>query len=442
MKFLISILLLLTSSFVCYSQGKESIISNWDKIILQDSYWGWGQYGNEFQLHRENYLLTSTNHEDSLTRSINPELINELLGSLKSDTLIQYDPLRMFGRDSLWLIHNAQQLWISYLGKRDESAEIDSIAVNTIRNYEKVKMAAWRMQGSHWTDDYPFTHLAVISGDDTLHIYSEGQYPYMMPWKVADQYVYNARIPSLIAQLLPDNLKTNKSRLAGERFEYFLIDKIHGQIRDSIQFIKAKRRYPRKFDILKRKFSILDAQLTTMSSIEWGGWFGSPCLELELRDKRQPKNIKISVVLGRRGKLHSIRPFLSKWESLIQQLNDNPVYRYTVQHETSYGEIHFVNRRSLSGEAKRAFLEDVKEKGQKKGNFRGRLKGAIFYELEEAMGEKRSFSRWIFLKDGTLVLWQFNGGFLMNLPSEIIAEKGYVCRIISAEDIRKAKPED
>jgi hypothetical protein len=161
-----------------------------------------------------------------------------------------------------------------------------------------------------------------------------------------------------------------------------------------------------------------------MSSIEWGGWLPSPFLELMLTDTAMPKNIKFSVVLGRRGKLHSTAPLLRKKEKLIQQLEDNPVYQYTTQNKNSYGEIHFVNRRSLSGIAKRTFLEDVKERGLKKSRFRRRLNEAIFYELEEARGEKRGYSRWIFLKDGTLILWQFNGDYLMNLPSEFIAEKG------------------
>jgi hypothetical protein len=244
MKRVLFVLLFCVTNLISYSQNKEQIISSWDKIIVYDTYWGWSQFSNQFQLKRSDYLLTTLNLEDTITRSIDPALIDELLNSLHTDSLIRYDPLRMFGRDSLWLINNAQQLWNSYLGKREEPAEIDSLAVQTIRNYKKVKWAAWFMQGSQWTDDYPYAYVGVISGADTLHIYSDGQYPYMLPWKVGDQPIYNARTSAIVAQLLPDGVKSNKSRLAGERFDFYLRTKFMDSLEIVSNFSKPKRGTP------------------------------------------------------------------------------------------------------------------------------------------------------------------------------------------------------
>lgn len=55
------------------------------------------------------------------------------------------------------------------------------------------------------------------------------------------------------------------------------------------------------------------------------------------------------------------------------------------------------------------------------------MKGAIFNELTEYQNGKRSFSRWIFLKDGSIILWRLKGDFLMNLSEKYCNENGYVC---------------
>jgi hypothetical protein len=432
------IILLLLGTFPLYSQKYDSLKDSWDKIIISDSYGGWSYFNNGFEVKKVNEEFCLTNKSDSVIGKINPGVLKDFFESLTNEDGIAKDPLKVFGRDSIWLINNAEKLWFTYLGDRNEPPEVDTLAIKIIKDYSRVKRLVWSIQGSHWTDDYPFTSVAIIKNQDTLVIESFGQYPFMMPWIVKGRAIYNSGIPSSIAKILPENIKTNRSRLAGERFEHYLVERIYETfIEEYREYFRAKSKYPRQFSTLEKHYRIEDAELTDMTSIEWGGFMSAPCLELVLKSKKLPENISLNVVYGRRIKLHSVRPIIKQEAKLIKRLSNNRIYQYTAGHSHAIGEIHFVNRKSLSGEAKRNFKKDLKDNGVKKNMFRGKFRHAIFYELTDRQNERNSFSRWIFLKDGTLILWEINGDFLMDLNPEIVKEKGYVCRVITSREWEK-----
>ncbi len=120
--------------------------------------------------------------------------------------------------------------------------------------------------------------------------------------------------------------------------------------------------------------------------------------------------------------------------SFQNQLSDNLIYQYTIKNSSAFGDIHFVNNKSLSGEAKRNFKSDLKDNGMKRNLFRGKFRHAIFYELTEDRDKEHSFSRWIFLKDGTNLLWEIKGSFLMDLHPDVIKDKGYICRVVTNKE--------
>lgn len=437
---LIWILLLLNSSLT-YGQTDSIKVNDWEKILILDAYGGWHFFKNEFQILRENHFLTSQNKTDSIIKKIDPVVVDSLLASLKNPSNLKSDPMKMFGLDSTWLIENAETLWNEYNGTKTKTKEINEIAIGTIKNYSQVKNSLWALQGSHWTDDYPYVEIRIIKGIDTLSISSEGQYPYMLPWKVNGKGVFNAEISKLISTLLPDSIRSNKARLLGKQFNHYLIERIfRNTIQDTIRYIEAKKRYGKYFNYLEKDFQIRDAEMSDMSSIEWGGWFARKCVEFELSDSTISNNIRFSTIFSRNNILHSPKSISKNKNKLLKRLQDNPIYTYTLDCKNCLGEIHWVKSKSLSGQAKRSFLADVKENGKNKSEFRGRFNKAVFYELTEMRDSKRSFSRWIFLKDGTIILWQINGTYLLHLPDEIIKNQGYVCRIISPEEFKSSTP--
>lgn len=431
-------LLLLVVTLSSYCQNYDSIKDSWDKIIITDSRIARSFFKNQLEIKRANNELVLVNKNDSVLNKVNKSILDKFFNSLVNEKEIAQDPLRIFGKDSVWLSNQAAKLWFDYLGDVDEPAEIDSFAIRKIRSYTNVKSIVRSIQGRHWTDDYPFTSILIIRKGDTLRVQSNGQYPYMMPWRVNDKIIYNSGIPTSISDMFPERMQSNKVRLRGDNFGFHLIFQVNESlIEDHRNYIKAKLKYPRQFTTLERYFTIDNAELSDMGSIEWGGFITALCLELSLKSKELPDNISFSVVFGRRIKLHSIKPIIRKQRQLINQLSMNPVYQYTIRNPKATGEIHFVNRKSLSGEAKRNFKSDLKDNGMKKSKFRGRYRKAIFYELSETSDKGSSFSRWILLKDGTNILWEINGKFLMNLNPEVVTKQGYVCRVITMEDLSK-----
>ncbi|WP_269237596.1 hypothetical protein [Flavobacterium flavigenum] len=410
------------------------IVSDWDKIIIQDLHFGWSHFENNFQINKQNFSLTPLGRTDSIIKKIDPVLVCEIVELIRktNDSTSFQKPLLSFGRDSLWLIKNAENLWKEYTKREKTLKEIDSIAINTIKDYKKANLAASSLEGAKGTDDYPLIIISVIKEKDTLSAYTIGQYPYMLPWNIRNRKVYDSKISELIAEILPDKIPTNKERLNGGNFNNAFIAGIYRAfLGDKINYLEARNKFPRTFRVLKKEFEITKAEIMDMSSIEWGGDYGRVCLEMYLRDLKISENIQFNTISGVNELLSSKRSIIYKKDYLINLLKHNPVYKYTLNCDTCLGEIHWVKSKSVSKKAKNNFKRDLEKNGIDKNKYDSQYKDAIFFELTENRdSEQKSFSRWIFLKDGTIVLWQLRGSFLMNFSKDFMEEQGYICKEI------------
>lgn len=426
-----SILIILIFLFgiqVVIGQGNIEF-TDWDKIVIADTYAGWSHFDHKYQINKEDLLLTAIGKPDSIIKKVDSKLISELIYLLNNHSNSRNILLSFFGKDSLWLNQNAEQLWDEFKNDRETTKEIDSIAINTIKDIKKANRVAWTIQGSHWTDDYPEVSVYLINRNDTLSLSTNGQYPYMLPWHFNGKKIYNNRISEIIASLLPDSEQSNKKRLRGNNFNYHLTKKIYrAYIEDKENYIEARNKYSNTFRLLEKEFEIKRAEITDMSSIEWGGFIGRPCLEMSLNDSTISKNIEFYTIFGTNKTLNSPKKLIGKKDELIELLKENPVYKYTLDCDNCLGEIHWVKSKSLSKEAEKNFKEYLADNGINKNKYKGKYRDAVFYELTEYRNSKTSFSRWIFLKDGTLILWQLIGGYLMNLPESFVENQGYVCK--------------
>ncbi|MWB94356.1 hypothetical protein GON26_08275 [Flavobacterium sp. GA093] len=427
----LTILIFLFGIQILIGQNNNDPSNDWDKILITDAYGGWSNFDNKFQIKKQDLLLTSLEKPDSIIKRIDPKLVSELVKSIRNtnDYATFKNPLISFGRDSLWLINNAENLWKEYTKGRKTTKEIDAIAINTIKDYKKANHAASSLEGSHSTDDYPVIIVSIINEKDTLSAYSFGQYPYMLPWNTKKRRIYDSKISELVAQLLPDKLPNNKERLSGINFNTSFVKEIYSTfLADKENFLEARNAFPGTFRSLKKEFEISKAEIVDMSSIEWGGLVGRRCLEMLLKDSTISKNIQFYTISGVNELLTTKRSIIRRKKDLINLLNENPIYKYTLNCGNCLGEIHWVKSKSLSTEAKNEFKEDLEENGIDKKKYNGRYKDAIFFELTENRESERSFSRWIFLKDGTLILWQLRGNYLMNFPKDFFANQGYICK--------------
>lgn len=127
--------------------------------------------------------------------------------------------------------------------------------------------------------------------------------------------------------------------------------------------------------------------------------FGGECLEMSLKDLSISKNIEFYTISGANEIFSTKRSIISNKENLINLLQENPVYKYTLNCNNCLGEIHWVKSKSFSKKAQNHFKEDLQEAGIDKNKYDGQYKDAIFFELTEHRNSQRSFSRWIFLKN-------------------------------------------
>jgi len=416
---------------VFVGQSKNDLSNDWDKIIIRDTYSGWSNFDHNFQINKQDYLLTSLEKPDSIIKKIEPNLVSELVQLIRktNDSDSFKNPLNSFGRDSIWLINNAESLWKDYTRNWKRTKQMDSIAISTIKDYKKANQAVSILEGSSWTDDYPLVIISVIKENDTISAYSTGQYP-ILSWIIKKRKVYNSRVSELLAELLPDQNQSNKERLSGRNFNSLLMKQIYESfLKDKDKYIEARHKFSRTFKTLEKNFEITKAELMYMSSIDWDS--NGECLEMSLRDLSISKNIEFYTISGVNEIFSTKRSIIYEKENLIQSLKENPVYKYTLNCENCLGEIHWVKSKSFSKKAQNHFKEDLQEAGIDKNKYDGQYKDAIFFELTEHRNLERSFSRWILLKNGKLILWELKGSFLMNLPKELLENQGFVCKEIT-----------
>tara|TARA_B100000809_G_scaffold265497_1_gene324512 strand:- start:1215 stop:2558 length:1344 start_codon:yes stop_codon:yes gene_type:complete len=410
---------------------------NWTEFTVENARIDWKTFYETYTIKKTESDFYIFNDSLQVDKKVVDSLVSKLLFSLENKFNNQ-DPLLMFGKDSVWVKQNANKILEEY--KQEYGEEVipnyDDIAISTIKDYSLWKQRIKYLTGKSNNRLSPTVKIQFKTSNDSLTIKSNGNRSFMLPWDVNGEKLYNSKISESIAPFVDYEGWPNQQILKGNWFNVDLMDNLYnGIIRDKISLQKSLAKYPKQFNKLKKHFVIHSADMPQMGSIEFGGKMGRNCLEIGLRDYTTSKNIRFTPVFGRRILLHSVNPLLKSKDKIIKQLETNPIYQYAIS-TTATLDIHFVNKKSLSNAAKRNFKKDVKKASLNSKIFNGKFKDAIFISLRERRNEEGSSSRWIILKDGTNILWDFNGKFLLNLPNEYTSEKGFVCKVIPNEKLK------
>lgn len=155
--------------------------------------------------------------------------------------------------------------------------------------------------------------------------------------------------------------------------------------------------------------------------------------QLKLKDNPLPPNVFFSLLLGNQPFIRSVNPFLKKKDELVTRLKDHILIKYIANCKGCEGKIRFVNNKSLSRIGRKEFLDD----SQIRKKFKGKLKDVIFFTLTEKRNDQEAYSRWLILKDGTMILWHNVGKFLFNLPKKMIDGNDVYYKILSTDFVKK-----
>jgi hypothetical protein len=146
--------------------------------------------------------------------------ISTLLNAItaKKESYINYI-LSNLDIDSAWMIDNADRLWEQYKPDRFKVSEkARDYCIRCLKNFEYAQKASYTIQGERSTSDYPFVEIRLITKKDTVFINTEGQKPYMLPWNINGRYQsFNPKISIALADILPYDNYSNKSRLDGQK---------------------------------------------------------------------------------------------------------------------------------------------------------------------------------------------------------------------------------
>lgn len=439
----ILLLFIITSQ---YAHG-QSLSEDWNKVVILDKKEnrGYGSFDRRYEINRRETVLREIG-PDTIIKSIDTDLIPEILKLAKEEVHPSKDPFEIYGADTNWFKANVDSLWFDVKEKSgiDEGqrlhGEDDEVVLSILNDYSIYRDDLDELES---LNDWRGVDLsmAIMSETDTVVISNGGSFVYLLPWKVQGKEIYNTELSILIAQLLPENMYfSNYQSLKESEFYPRLLTTIYDyHIYGQTDFRKARRRFPLQFSRLEKKFDIKGGDYAMIGSIEWANEFfmGLQCVEVVLHEERLPKNIDYTPLFGcRLYFMHPIGPFLRKRRRIVERLEKNPVYQYIAAQDSCFGSIHFVNRRSFSPIAKKFFKEDLRENNIDIKKYRGRLRKAIFFDNYEYVDGEKSFTRWLFLKDGTMILWQNEGNNLLNVKSAHIPSDGYNCKEIRLEHLK------
>ncbi|MCE7995427.1 MAG: hypothetical protein HEP71_25845 [Roseivirga sp.] len=122
------------------------------------------------------------------------------------------------GMDSEWVSKNASRLFDSYkLPDVEPTDKQRDYCLSCFLDKRKVITAGLLLVGGHNSSDYPYMEIQFIQSGDTLTFSTDNPYPLSMPWMLNDSIkYYNPKISILLADILPDLIYSNKTRLSGD----------------------------------------------------------------------------------------------------------------------------------------------------------------------------------------------------------------------------------
>ena len=136
-------------------------------------------------------------------------------------------------------------------------------------------------------------------------------------------------------------------------------------------------------------------------STDWDSSIGN-CWSADLKDKNEPNNILFNVTMKYNAKPGSIQPLIEQKDSLLQRVHKALFLINLLKEDHSKKLlIHFTMDKSLSENAQKYFLRDLRESGKENLNYQ--LDNAIFLTLIKEYRE----SNWLLFTNGDIMLWWF-----------------------------------
>jgi hypothetical protein len=333
----------------------------------------------------------------------------DLKNLITAITDTKYDTIQLaeFGYSASYLQNNAERLARSYYGYDRLKKDQQNYLIEQLQNEEKVTQVLPACFSVWMTSDYPTCAIQFIYSADTIHVYSDEQDPYMIPWnlnKVSKSY--NPAISKFFASIIPHDNFSNKSRLEGKDYlESSIAEKVYRWFCEpKFESEKLEKLLKKEIDLINQHFDVSDVIIGSMGSINWDMFEDGDCWNAKLQDKNEPNNLFFDVTMDNNGKPGSIKPLLEQKDEILQRTHKA---KFLIDHIANNPKrtikIHFTKDKSFSPKAQKSFLDDVP--ADLKEQFDTELDSTIFLTLSNENG----WSRWLIFPDGQIMLWHYSG---------------------------------
>ncbi len=447
MKLLVTAILLVFISFNLFSQDFEAIKKNWRTIQL-DLGPDWSTY---YKLKHKNLELITTKDSSKTISTVDSTLVLQLFQAIEKSVKRANIPDSSNVNHLPWNREKAQRAWFDFSQYQFDERS-NEIAIGILQNFDwnKHKNEIEEYIRYH-NRDFRLLHLNISyeENSEPSFISMGSRTPFVNYDLHNDEgYIHfsSFEVYSALQQLFqfPHSKENQEAMECKYIFETEIEDSLN-----NYWLNLARRRNKKSMQKLEKLFPVREASISEKATIDWGNRKHVTLL-LNSHDYKVQYSLTYdySFLLNLYDYFephtfaYKHAYFRGKSERLEDSLLQNPVVNYCENNYLAKGLLHYVRRRSLSFKARRDFKQDFKESGQDKNVYKGKLKHAILFELQEGEHNDLQYhekapnvSYWVFLEDGTIILWQSSGDKIMNFPQDFVNRAN--CKVISKEDFKR-----
>lgn len=322
------------------------------------------------------------------------------------------------GMTQAWLIANAQKCVNDCINGYIFRANRDQKQL-FLTKYTDQQFVQETIEGifrSHWTDDFPRFEVVIrySEGDDT-RIFSDSQFPFMIPWQVAfgdkERTTFNARISMALASFLPSKF-TNSRRLEATGFAETLAATVLRRTEAEWKRLEVMEKFNDVVETFAKEYTIVSMELNSNHDSDFGTpWNTKPApeknLHILLRKEDFPVGFALKLILPiENGKVQNIDSFKERIGSYLRSLNSIPWLRDFIETGGKPVWLRFVKNRSFSEKGMRTFADDMN--AVRKPHMVAEVESVQDQVVALSIGGGLEYyqSFWLILPNGRSVVWR------------------------------------
>lgn len=309
--------------------------------------------------------------------------VQEFADALTASPMVEPE-LENLGMTEDWLRQNARKaIGDQFNGNRSGEAvpaELD-LCVSTFQSPKLIRPYMLSQFKQFHTDDFPSVEIEVKTTSGKIHVSSNSQHEFMLPWEVKKagrtSKTFDARISQALYKLLPEKF-VNRQRLNADHLAERLAMDLVLDLEPQLNKLRVEGSSKWILDEYRIEYEVVDTGILTDPfrgesftfpgfATEWGKYNTShPYIQCKLKRTEFPPALSVQVIFPYLGatkiQVEKSRADLKAYEASV--LGTPWLALYLRKHPTETVSLWYVNDKSFSDLAMREFSKDMKSIGR------------------------------------------------------------------------------